>query len=210
MFEQKIREDIIDGMGPWYWPKDDHGAWDGPVSDWKSHKATIEFLKERRTVIQAGGCCGLYPALLSDMFEKVLTFEPDRQNYHFLNINCQGKNNISSYPFALGAEDKHVSMNNSDRTNVGTHSVNDEPGEVLMMKIDGFLYDDEIIDLIWLDLEGYEYNALLGAVETIKVHKPMIGVERASGEVITLLSDLGYGILSNSEMDTFFVHKDKR
>ena len=35
----------------------------------------------------------------------------------------------------------------------------------------------EDLDLIWLDIEGSELRALIGAEETIKKHKPVVVIE---------------------------------
>lgn len=210
-YPEKIREDIIDGCGPWFWPADDHGAWDGPVRDWKSHKETISYLKTRRTVVQAGGCCGLYPVLLSKMFENVLTFEPDETNRHFLLKNTNNIMNVYVRRFALGNEQKNISMNNSSRDNVGTHSVNVSlPGDVTMVRFDDEFFGFDDVDLIWFDIEGYELEAIKGSIETIKKNLPMIGLERPSSGVEELLFSLGYEKHSPSEMDVFYIHKDKR
>lgn len=211
MYPEKIRNETIDGLGPWFWPKEDDGAWDGPVSDWKSHKATISIVKNKRRVIQAGGCCGLYPKLLSQMFETVITFEPDPVNYYFMKKNLEKiTNDIVTFPYALGNENKAVSLNNSSRHNVGTHSIDDtkNDGDVRMVRLDDFYDDIKNVGLLWFDLEGYELNALRGARQLIINNKPMIGIERASSGVREFLSELGYEFFANSEMDMFFLHKD--
>jgi FkbM family methyltransferase len=210
-YATKVRLDIIDGMGPWKWPELDTGAWDGPVDDWNvSHKAMIETIANKRTVVQAGGNCGLYPALLSQMFEQVITFEPDLQNFHFLEENTMNLPNVMSFQNALGSEHKTVSMHHITEYNVGMHKVK-EGDDIFMITLDSSIsmLPGTEVDFIWYDLEGYEYNAIMGSLETIKRCKPHIAVENASGELYNLLDSLGYNILGPSKMDTFFIHKDK-
>jgi len=59
-----------------------------------------------------------------------------------------------------------------------------------MIALDSLALTD--IDLIELDLEGYEYDALLGAKETIERNKPVLIIENAADEVKQFLSTLGY------------------
>jgi len=61
---------------------------------------------------------------------------------------------------------------------------------VPMIALDSLALTD--IDLIELDLEGYEYDALLGAKETIERNKPVLIIENAADEVKQFLSTLGY------------------
>lgn len=212
-YPTKIRTDVIDGFGPWKWPERDTGAWDGPVSDWKSHKETISVLKNKRTAIQAGGCCGLYPVLLSGMFDEVMTFEPDDKNFYFLeqNIKCLSPH-INTSKVALGNENKFVAMSAFDETNVGTHTVNENIGPIEMIRLDSFLERavNEEIDLIWYDLEGYELKALQGSIETIKKHRPMIGAERPTEALEAFLFGLDYEKFTKSEMDVFYLPKGYR
>jgi FkbM family methyltransferase len=205
----RVREDIIDGLGPWHWPIEDSGAWDGPVDDWvTSHRAIIEALPNRRGCVQAGGNCGLYPALLSKMFERVYTLEPDSDNFKFLthNVEAHSGDNVFYREGAVGDSSKKVGLRRLTPHNVGMHQVVDVPdGDIEMHAIDDLLsLEDGPIDLIWLDIEGGEYLALLGAMETIKTWLPVIGVERASQSIRDLLRPLGYREYAESKMDTFF------
>lgn len=212
-YPTKIRTDVIDGFGPWKWPERDTGAWDGPVSDWKTHKETISILKNKRTAIQAGGCCGLYPVLLSGMFDEVMTFEPDDKNFYFLEQNLKDlAPNVARYKAALGSEHKFVVMNSFDETNVGTHTVTEDVGAVNMVRLDDVmeLAVNVEIDLIWFDIEGGEYNALQGALKTIERHRPMIGAERPNDNITNLLASLDYEYFTKSEMDGFYLPKNYR
>jgi hypothetical protein len=56
------------------------------------------------------------------------------------------------------------------------------------------------VDLIHLDVEGHEYNALKGAVKTITKYKPLIVVEMTekTDKIYALMKKLKY-----EEVDTF-------
>ena len=70
-------------------------------------------------------------------------------------------------------------------------------------------------DLIQLDVEGYELNALLGAIETIKKYKPVLCIEfcekwlnrydATSGKILELLKELNYIQIDEYGVDKIFV-----
>src|SRR6056300_829158 len=64
---------------------------DGPLFDWiQDHKQFMEKVKKFDVVVQAGGCCGMYPRFYKNYFKEVYTFEPDVLNFYCLDENCQG------------------------------------------------------------------------------------------------------------------------
>jgi len=78
-------------------------------------------------------------------------------------------------------------------SNTGMNQVKDSGDDIYyvpMIALDSLALTD--IDLIELDLEGYEYDALLGAKETIERNKPVLIIENAADEVKQFLSTLGY------------------
>lgn len=212
MYEEKVRQTEVDGIKDWYWPKKDDGAWDGPVDDWlTSHKQIIMDLGLHKGCIQAGGNCGLYPILLSQIFQQVYTFEPDEQNRYFLGKNLISHNikNVMKFSFGLGSEEKEVGINRGPESNVGMHTIAETGKGVQLIRLDSIPFENEI-DLLWFDIEGYEYHALLGSVQTITKHKPVIALERPTYDCDHLLKSLGYMYHAKSKMDTFYVHSERR
>ena len=215
-----IRQDEVDGEKTWLWVKDDMGAWLGPKNDWiNHHKAVIDNMPQKRTVFQAGGCMGMYPRLLAKDFWSVYTFEPDPLNFYCLSQNCQ-TNKVFKYQAFLGnghgfhniwrvcdecrpngPEHEHICRN------YGMHSLDQtRDGPIPMLRIDDFGFQS--VDLIWLDVEGLELDALKGGIETIKAWKPWIIVENGHLKPIELfLGHLGYGVGEQSSMD--WVYKPK-
>ena len=63
-------------------------------------------------------------------------------------------------------------------------------------------------DLIQLDIEGGEYNALLGAVETIKEFKPVICLEWFENQekLLSILNSLGYKEVADLKSDRIFAY----
>lgn len=58
-------------------------------------------MKKFGACLQAAGCCGLYPVLLSKRFETVYTFEPAAYEFSALALNCQSRKIVKAQ-MALG------------------------------------------------------------------------------------------------------------
>jgi FkbM family methyltransferase len=197
-------ESRIDGIDKWLWLKSDNGAWDGPKRDWEtSHKENIlKYVKNFDVVVQAGGCQGMYPKLLSKMFKTVYTFEPSSDSFYALVHNCP-EHNIVKFNAALGNKHTMVSLDIRDTGNVGTHRIKDnEKSHIPQLMVDDL--DLPACDLIYLDIEGYEENALKGAVNTINKFSPVIFAENGN-KAETFMGTLGYHVVGNSVSDTIFI-----
>lgn len=135
----------------------------------------LRYCHDKRTVIQAGGHIGVWPLWLAKEFQRVITFEPDFDNWASLIVNIKQEKKISCYYAALGARDGHIILKQNFNS-TQTHVIeNPKPIGISQTTIDnsGILN----VDLIVLDLEGYEYQALLGAEQTINRCSPIIMVE---------------------------------
>ena len=114
------------------------------------------FCEQRRTVIQAGGNVGVFPAKLAPVFQRVITVEPDARNYVALVANTAHLVNVESYRAAFGAESSTASVHQIDPGNSGTCSIV-EGSDFPVYPIDAFGVQD--CDLLLLDVEGYELFA---------------------------------------------------
>lgn len=216
-YAQKFMAGSIEEWGPagWIWPEQDFGVWEGPRDDWiKKFKPWImDHVKIRTTVIQAGGACGMYPRLLSGMFETVYTFEPDPQNFYFLNANCPN-NNIRKFNCALGDRHRNITFYPPSDTNRGVgRTGKDEDqdadpfvGDTPVLMVDDFLFNR--LDLLLLDIENYEYYALKGSINTIAKHRPVIICESATSRMTEFLAEFGYCVGEHAGADTLYKVED--
>jgi FkbM family methyltransferase len=203
----RIREDTLEEVGPWYWPSQDTGLWQGPSEEWPHFKERVlRHVKKFDVIVQAGGACGVYPRLYSKFFKNVYTFEPDPLNFLCLTLNTQVFN-VKKFNGALGDAPGWVVMNYASPVNVGMHRVApSSEGSIPMMTIDSFNF--YACDFIQLDIEGFEEKALLGAINTIKKFKPTIQTELARGDVQKILIELNYEPVDQWTTDIFWVCKD--
>lgn len=200
----EIRDIVADGVGPWYWIKSDTGAWEGPVNDWEtSHKRKyFEHLKGKKAVLTAGANCGLYAQFYSKMFDVVWAFEPDYLNFHCLVNNTQLPNVIKMQAI-LGEQAGLAGIKQVAMSNVGMHTVMNE-GFIPTLTIDSF--NLPYLDLIQLDVEGYEIRVLRGAIESIKRLRPVVIVENGSNsEISELMTGLHYKSAGQSISDTIWI-----
>ena len=164
----------------------------------------IKYCPETNLVIQAGGNAGLYPLYLSERFTTVITIEPDKQNYDCLTLNIEGRNIFPLFG-ALGDQSRKVGISRHPE-NSGASQVC-SGGEVSMFTIDEMGMDP---DFIQLDIEGFEYPALQGALETIERCHPIIMIEEANhgeryghrhGAASDFLKSLGYALVGSNRTD---------
>ncbi len=139
------------------------------------HLMALEFAiglcEQKRTAIQAGGNIGLWPLRLSRDFQSVVTFEPEPHSYKCLVANTAAAHNIEVRKEALGENYKYCGI---ERRSLGSHRIIEGEG-VSVIPLDSLAFNE--VDLIQLDIEGYELHALRGAIDTIGRCHPVIQVE---------------------------------
>lgn len=194
------------------------------------------YLRGSRIMIQAGGNCGMQVEKFAKHFDTVYTFEPDPVNFHCL-VNNLPYRNVIKLQACLGNKRSSVLLS-LDPNNIGGHWVGNESGSIEMnldspilsgkvvKNVSGFvpllMIDDMNLpdcDLIQLDIEGSELNALYGCSETIKKYKPVIVLELCEpwlnryGHTPSLvhshMKSMGYVLVDTYTTDYIFVHKDK-
>lgn len=147
--------------------------------DLESLAAAMLITPGRTACVQAGGNLGIFSKYLAREFSTVYTFEPDPELFAALMFNAPERN-IVKLQAAVGFERAPVRMECRRRDNTGravheglTHVAG--PGTLPCIRIDDLALP--ACDLIYLDVEGWEYHALRGAVGTLKRCRPVVGVE---------------------------------
>lgn len=156
-----------------WWPDDDRNGRAVIARDVRTDvPKLLNLVRGRGCVIQAGGNVGLYPKMLAKAFAKVVTFEPDPENFACMSRNVTEKN-IVMVNAALGEATGFCEMEPVGSANCGAHRVRRD-GDIPIRTIDDF---DLKPDLIWLDIEGFEPFALRGAEKTVEASRPVIAIE---------------------------------
>lgn len=147
--------------------------------DLQNLDAALAFVPGRDVVVQAGGNLGIFPKRLAEEFSTVITAEPDPVLFSAMAHNAPEKN-VTPIQAAFGCERSPVGLSGKRRDSSG-RAVHEGLTHVSGSgRITQILIDDlqlRACDLIYLDVEGYELNALKGATRTIEEFRPVIGVE---------------------------------
>jgi len=192
--------------------------------------AINKLCKEGMTVIDIGaniGCHTLLFAKLVGPRGKVIAFEPMSWAFSKLirNIELNNFDNIILEKTALSNENnKNQEVNFScswpisgivDFKRYLAHQAHIMKDVVDFITLDDYVSKKGIskIDLIKLDVDGYEFKVIRGALETLKLYNPIIIMELAVytlkemgdkvTDLVSLLSDLGYKFYSEKDMKRF-------
>ena len=141
---------------------------------------TIEYLKSiGGNIIHAGTGFGDFLPALKNF--NVFTFEPNQLMYHAAleTIKLNNLTNVTIYPYAIGDYDGENTLKHIDQLGqeMGPRSEIGDGIVVKQVKLDTIIPKSTKIDVIHLDLEGYEFEALKGAKEIIERDKPIIVLE---------------------------------
>lgn len=161
-----------------YWPDYDHK----PEKCYKKVQGQIWAMdiainlcgKHRELCIQAGGHAGLWPKRLAKSFRRVLTFEPEPALFACMVRNLVGIPNVEMHEQALGREAGTAML--LPHVSAGGWRVSPE-GTLPVPQVTIDSLNVPACDAIFLDVEGYEVEALSGGLETITKFRPALHVE---------------------------------
>ena len=175
-------------------------------------KTMKQFLTYDSVFIDIGANIGLYALNASKILDEnaqIICFEPFQKNFNSLakNIALNGLSNVQLEKKAIGDKDGTINLYyNEEEMNLGMVSTKPlEKGiteKVTLVSLDSYLKDHPVprIDLIKIDIEGFEYSALLGMKNTLTAFQPSILIEILDGndsdsqnlKCYEFLLDLGY------------------
>ena len=148
---------------------------------------------------------------------KVIAIEPDPNNMKILKLNCEANNlgNVIFVEKGLWSKKDKLEFYESHRP--GEHSLihTNEQHEKIIKKskiidvdtFDNILYDNNIkkVDFVKVDIEGAEYEALLGSLNTLMVYDKIkfvieihyCGAETTDKMIIPFLSSKGFKVIES-------------
>jgi len=163
----------------------------GVNKEWEPHiRKFVKYYKSTcgiKNIIDIGANFGYHSLLFSkECSEMVYSFEPQMQNYELLKENCSLNNitNIVLHNCGCGDENCSIYMpifhDTVDKVNMGDITPNmNISGNFHVSKsvrLDDCHFERKI-DLIKIDVQGWEKKVLAGAVHTLKSHKPILIIE---------------------------------
>jgi FkbM family methyltransferase len=153
--------------------------------------AIINTLPENAIIVDGGANMGFFTIPVAQMVKaknsKVVSFEPQKQLFYALGgtIALNELPNVFLYNLGIGSEQTTAEVSPVDyslNTDYGmvTISPTDSAGSLDYSSVDVIPLDYmELprLDFLKLDIEGFECEALRGAINTIEAHRPWIWIE---------------------------------
>jgi FkbM family methyltransferase len=130
---------------------------------------------------------------------KTICFEPDKNLCKAIRYSSEInniENKIDIHNVALGLEESvcKIVMNEENPNSVGSQQVVSGFGNIPMKTLDSF--NIQQVDCIKIDVEGFEEKVLLGGMQTIKNHLPILYIEAWNKEYLNktldIIGPLGY------------------
>ncbi|MEI6137670.1 MAG: FkbM family methyltransferase [Mariniphaga sp.] len=127
------------------------------------------------TILDIGANIGFYTTIFSKAVGpkgQVSSFEPDITNYHHLRENTKGLSNVQIHHKAVASETQNILLYTSKEINVDhrtyKHEKFDQKIEITAISLDEFVKNNEGIDVIKIDIQGFEMQAMKGMTHILK------------------------------------------
>ena len=181
-----------------------------------SRTKLYSLLKKSMTVFDIGANMGDTALNFSKITgEKgvIYAFEPDNINFTRAtkNIQLNSVTNILLQNIGLGNVNQtlklyKVNSGNQGMNRILSDQINIPYSEIKVRKLDDFIDDNQInkIDLIKIDVEGYEMNVLNGGIRALKKLTPILFIEindanlklhgNSASSLVKFLNDLNYTV----------------
>ncbi len=200
-----IREGLQIGFkNTWTWPIKDDGAWEWLNREKNLPELIMPYVKGKGCCITAGAHTGVYAYQYARIFDKVFAIEPHPTNFYCLAQNVV-EENVIKLQTCLSNERKMVGLHTEYIGNSGGYYIV-EGSSCMTMMIDDIPLEP---DLIHLDVEGHEFEALHGGLIKLIKGSPTIVIETiptySTEKAEKLLASLGYRVAEKLVHDTIFV-----
>jgi FkbM family methyltransferase len=177
----------------------------------KKVKLFVKDCLNKKNILDIGANTGYYSLLASKYSSdncRIYAFEPSLRNFDGLNknIDCNNLKNVKTYQKAITDKNGEVFLKENSIGVLDT--VNNLVGDYMVksISIDSFCEENNIYpDLIKMDIEGAELDALRGALNTLDKYSPIIFLSAHSEELerdcLSLLKKLNYSYYRIEDRD---------
>jgi FkbM family methyltransferase len=196
----------------------------------ESRLTALENVTKFRHAIDIGAHVGISVLHWKKHFDQVTAFEPMVDHFECLKLNTAKIKGVTVHNCAMSNQEAMLKGAYRSGKNSGSFQLLDDAYlaytgkrkarkiyDIPSRRLDSFEFD--AVDLIKIDVEGWEFEVLKGAVETIKKHKPTLMVEFTGGsdyksmhrynvdEYYALIEQLEYRAVVRVDGDTIYVPK---
>ena len=181
-------------------------------------ESTFDLLSGFASDFEAGTACdvganiGNHSRYFAEKFKRVIAFEPNQMIFEILRFNTKSLPNVTISEYALGNFSGEAQIS-GDKSNIGGFSIvpdrNLTIGElgqylrnelvIQVRTLDSMIEEIENLQLVKIDVEGFEQQVLEGAKLSLVKFKPVIAFEQwpsnfvdGKSEVVDTLRKMGY------------------
>lgn len=199
---------------PAYYPL--YAVWKA-LSDRRERALLRRLIRPGMTVVDVGANIGIYTRFFSGLAAasgRVHAFEPAPSNYKRLQENAEHFANVSLNQAAVGDRSGTIRLFVSDELNVDHRTFDSGDGrsgiDVPVVSLDEYFTAGQRVDLIKIDVQGYELSVLQGAKRVLAENHDIkvlmefwpYGLAKAAvapARVIELINSLGFEIRTTSD-----------
>jgi FkbM family methyltransferase len=177
----------------------------------------VRHVKKFDCAVDVGGNIGLHTVRFARLFTQVHSFEPTDINFECLQRNTEAMHNIQLYKLGLGDKPDTLKIQLPiDANNCGNFSIVDfidnteqtVEQTIEIRTLDSFKLKP---DLIKIDVQGFDYNVLVGATTTIAMCHPVIIIEsetkKSRNSISEFLQLQGYSVAAKIRHDQIWVYQ---
>lgn len=138
----------------------------------------LQYVSEFDVAVDGGAHVGSWTREMAKVFSAVFAIEPAVDTYKCLLKNIEGLDNVVELNAALGSSSGRGKIVDdvARHGNTGSRFMQiDDSGLIDIITLDSLELTN--LNFLKLDVEGFEYYALLGAQQTIKKFRPTVLVE---------------------------------
>lgn len=177
-------------------------VWQGALLE---HITRDSYGEEWRGIVCGGAFLGDALPALSVCGEQVWAFEPNQHAYRACaeTVEANELGNVAVFDCALGSGKEfrplqtHAgkrSLGPASRLVLSPNANSNANSQIrtLVRRLDDVVRSDDPIDLIYLDVNGWESPALIGMERTLTVYRPILVLKRTPKDIFHWLCSLGY------------------
>lgn len=205
----RLANKLYEHCYPAYYPL--YASWKA-ISDRRERTLLRQLIQPGMTIIDVGANIGIYTRFFSKLTGKsgcIHAFEPAPSNFKRLKENVGHLANVSLNNTAIGNRSGVIQLYISDELNVDHRTFDSGDGrneiDVPVVSLDEYFALGQHVDLIKIDVQGYELSVLQGAKRVLKENSNVkvimefwpYGLMKASvipSEVLELIHSLGFEI----------------
>ena len=161
--------------------------------------AALSYVEQWRVCLDIGSNIGQWTRPLAKKFDEVICFEPN-PNFRECFTKNISDNNVTIWPYGLS---NRFHLANQD---FNSTILKEGDGDIECRTLDSFNLDK--LDLVKIDVDGFEIPLLNGARETLTKNRPVVNIEmkydkrkHIAIECESILKDLGYKFKKRTKSD---------